>query len=174
VRKPRFGAGSQDAYLLDNVSARAPGRSALGEMVEQAFVPGIPASVAFVVGRARAISLPPCRQLLSDDGRFTYLGGQAPLAICANPVAAVASQAVANVPELLGFIGVDVVIGHDNQYWVIEINPRLTTSYIGLRELAETNLAEVMLQVADGREPPAIVWRPGTVEFTPDGHTRFV
>ncbi|MFL5341148.1 MAG: hypothetical protein ACJ8F7_13455, partial [Gemmataceae bacterium] len=57
---------------------------------------------------------------------------------------------------------------------VIEINPRLTTSYIGLRELAETNLAEVMLRLAEGREPPPIRWRPGTVEFTSDGAARYI
>ena len=78
------------------------------------------------------------------------------------------------MPNCFGYAGVDVVLGDDGRDWVIEINPRLTTSYIGLRALAETNLVEVMLRVAEDREPPPIVWRPGTVEFTPDGQTRFV
>ena len=57
-------------------------------------------------------------------------------------------------------------LGEEDQ--VIEINPRLTTSYIGLRALAETNLAEAMLRVADG-DDVVLRWREGAVEFTADG-----
>jgi len=52
---------------------------------------------------------------------------------------------------------------------VIEINPRLTTSYVGLRRLAEFNIAEMMLRLVRAERLPAIHWRPGPVAFTPDG-----
>jgi predicted ATP-grasp superfamily ATP-dependent carboligase len=52
---------------------------------------------------------------------------------------------------------------------VIEINPRLTTSYVGLRALAETNLAEALLHVALGDAIPNLAWRPGVVQFNADG-----
>ena len=47
-----------------------------------------------------------------------------------------AAQAVATLPDPFGYIGVDLVLGHDPEGRddvVIEINPRLTTSYVGLR-----------------------------------------
>lgn len=47
---------------------------------------------------------------------------------------------------------------------VIEINPRLTTSYLGLRKACEQNLAEVMLKWAAG-EIIELTWRPQTIEF---------
>jgi len=42
-----------------------------------------------------------------------------------------------------GFIGIDLILGDDaNHDAVIEINARLTTSYIGLRQMSDTNLTE--------------------------------
>jgi predicted ATP-grasp superfamily ATP-dependent carboligase len=52
---------------------------------------------------------------------------------------------------------------------VIEINPRLTTSYVGLRVLAQFNLAEALLAVATGAALPAMGWHKGSVCFGADG-----
>ena len=54
-------------------------------------------------------------------------------------------------------MGVDLVLGRDPtgaEDFVIEVNPRLTTSYVGLRAAAKTNLAEAMLRVAEGDTTP--------------------
>jgi predicted ATP-grasp superfamily ATP-dependent carboligase len=174
VRKPRFGAGSQDTLLIDSDIAGVPGDSALGELIEQRYVPGLAASVALLCGAKTRLELPACSQLLSSDGRFAYLGGRVPLpADLGDRALRIARQAVDAVPGLFGYVGVDVVLGDDGQDWVIEINPRLTTSYIGLRALAESNLAEAMLRLAEGNKPSPIAGRPGGVEFLPDGTTHF-
>jgi predicted ATP-grasp superfamily ATP-dependent carboligase len=76
------------------------------------------------------------------------------------------------VPGLRGFVGVDVVVGDDPDGGgdaVIEINPRLTTSYAGLRQVARFNLAAALLAVAEGGDPPAFEWRPGPVRWRADG-----
>ena len=57
------------------------------------------------------------------------------------------------MPPTVGYVGVDLVLGREpdgSEDVVIEINPRLTTSYVGLRAAARTNLAEAMWQVAQG------------------------
>ena len=51
----------------------------------------------------------------------------------------------------------------------IEINPRLTTSYVGLRALAESNLAAAILAAARGEPIPPPRWRPGRIRFTASG-----
>ena len=82
---------------------------------------------------------------------------------------ALASHAVACVPGLKGYIGVDLVLGDapdGTQDYAVEINPRLTTSYIGLRALADFNLAEAMLRIATGETPPEMRWKPGRVRFS--------
>jgi predicted ATP-grasp superfamily ATP-dependent carboligase len=179
VWKPRYGAGSQATFLvrgpdeLTACAAVARVEGAVGEGLLQPFVAGQPASVAFLLGPGRCVPLLPAAQDLSADGRFRYLGGSLPLA---PPVAErairLAQRAVGTVPGLSGYVAVDLVLGaavDGSQDWAIEINPRLTTSYVGLRALAATNLAEALLRIANGEEPPDLVWKPGRVDFRADG-----
>lgn len=177
VCKPRFGAGSQATFLVRNSEEwqaaldQATAEGWAGELIRQPFIPGQPASVAFLVGPAAALPLLPAEQWLSDDGRFHYRGGRIPLPPdLAARAQQLAARAVAAVPGLRGYVGVDVVLGPDPEGSgdvVIEINPRLTTSYVGLRALARCNLAAAMLAVQEG--PTDLPWRSGTVTFTPEG-----
>jgi predicted ATP-grasp superfamily ATP-dependent carboligase len=173
VLKPRDGAGSQATFLVrsrEELMSRAEQALAEGwggELIVQDFAPGVAASVAFLLGPGRCVALLPAAQHLSDDGRFRYLGGRVPLPIeLAERAVRLARRAVEAVPGLRGYVGVDVVLGDADQ--VIEINPRLTTSYVGLRALAETNLAEAMLRIAEG-EDVVPRWRAGEVCFDADG-----
>jgi predicted ATP-grasp superfamily ATP-dependent carboligase len=87
---------------------------------------------------------------------------------------AASRPAVESVPGLLGYVGVDLVLGaaaDGSDDWAIELNPRLTTSYVGLRALAVDNLAGAMLRVAAGERLEPIRWRSGEVSFTPEGRT---
>jgi predicted ATP-grasp superfamily ATP-dependent carboligase len=174
VCKPRFGAGSQATRLLPTVADLPLALVApwAGERIVQPFVSGMAASVAFLIGPCQCLPLPPATQYLSSDGCFHYLGGEVPLPpALAQRAARLAHTAVAVVPELLGYVGVDLVLGEaadGGQDWVIEINPRLTTSYLGLRALAATNLATALLAVVTG-EPCELHWNLGTARFWPDG-----
>jgi predicted ATP-grasp superfamily ATP-dependent carboligase len=83
-----------------------------------------------------------------------------------------ARRAIAPVDGLSGYVGVDLVLGaagDGSEDVAIEINPRLTTSYVGLRALAEFNLAEAMLALALGRPLPERRYRDGVVEWSADG-----
>lgn len=169
VCKPRWGAGSQSTYLVHDRDALAACQKAEPrvEFLVQPLLRGTAASVAFLVGPGRCVPLAPAGQTLSDDGRFHYLGGWAPLSDPLRQQALdLAGAAVACVPGLHGYVGVDVVVGPSGGH-VIEINPRLTTSYVGLRRLANGNLAGALLAVAAGRAP-RLTWREGrTVRWTP-------
>ncbi len=181
VWKPRDGAGSTDTFLVRDrfglataLAARHPHRP----MILQEFVPGRAASVAFLCGPRETVPLLPTFQLLGDDGRFKYEGGELPIPPdLAERAVMLGRRAVACVPGLLGYVGVDLVLGDapdGSRDSAIEINPRLTTSYIGLRALADFNIADVMLRVAAGEEVGALRWKPGRVRFGPDGAVRAV
>src|SRR5262245_6705904 len=181
VLKPRDGAGSQATFLVPAPDALAdclrqgyaarPG----AEFLLQRHVPGKAASVAFLVGPRSCLPLPPAAQHLSADGRFRYLGGRVPLqGGLAGRAARLGRRAVAAVEGLCGFVGVDLVLGaapDGSQDWVIEVNPRLTTSYVGLRRLTAANLMQALLQVVRGQATPGPPWNPGEVRFWPDGRT---
>jgi predicted ATP-grasp superfamily ATP-dependent carboligase len=51
-------------------------------------------------------------------------------------------------------MGIDLVFGlavDGSEDVVIEVNPRLTTSYLGLRKIANGNLAAAMVRTAKGQ-----------------------
>jgi len=166
VLKPRDGAGSLGVRLVNSPgeidTITTPSRL-------EDFCPGLPASVAFFCGPHDARPLAPCRQRL--DG-FAYLGGELPLPPeLARRASRLAAQAVACLGPTLGYVGVDLVLGDEPagaRDVVLEINPRVTTSYVGLRVLAKSNLAAAMLALAEGREVE-LCWNPGPIQFDAAG-----
>ena len=197
VWKPRDGAGSQSTYLVspqrqqgsfaDSGSPqRQQGRyaatlaGAAGSelthllnqwMIAQEYSAGSAASVAFLVGPSERVALLPCHQHISDDGFLRYLGGSLPFADDLSVRAiALARKAIGCVPGLFGYVGVDLVLADDPaRDCIIEINPRLTTSYVGLRRAAQFNIAEALLQVVRGKKLPNLPWLPDRILFLPDG-----
>jgi hypothetical protein len=183
VLKPCDGAGSWqvcrvgDVAALRRVLALPPQRQELarGNLRLERFVPGIAASVAVLCGPRQQIALEPCQQILS--GSFEYRGGRLPLVWpLAERARELARMAIGALPETIGYVGVDLILGaasDGSEDSVIEINPRLTTSYVGLRAACRQNLASVMLDAAMGR-PAAVSFLDEPLEFSSDGKLRSV
>ncbi len=180
VCKPRHGVGSGEIYLVRTVYElqAAWGRIAADDrihrqVITQPFVSGMAASVSLLLGGGWCLALPAATQHLSDDGRFRYLGGSLPLPDDLNDRAQrLALRAIAPIDGLSGYIGVDLVLGDasdGSEDFAIETNPRLTTSYVGLRALAEFNLAETMLAMALRRPLPERRYRDGPVRWSANG-----
>jgi predicted ATP-grasp superfamily ATP-dependent carboligase len=150
VVKPRHGCGCRDTHVFD------------GEFIIQDHVIGRAVSVAFAGGTP----LRACAQEISEGGgRLAYRGGSLPLPHdLERRAVSLACRAADCVPGLAGYFGVDLILGEEGDH-VIEINPRLTTSYLGLRALCRNNLMAVLL----GLDTSPLVWRRGIVTFTPDG-----
>ena len=169
VLKPRDGAGSWKIQVLGSADQAEqivePGRL-------ESYCPGNAASVAFLCGPDGNLPLVPCEQRLSDDGRLSYLGGSLPLSQdLADRAVAIASSAMETLGPMHGYLGVDLVLGNasdGSEDVIIEINPRLTTSYVGLRAATESNLAEAMLRIAEAREI-SIAWLDRKVQFDSAG-----
>jgi predicted ATP-grasp superfamily ATP-dependent carboligase len=175
VWKPRDGAGSQATFLVryrqeaQAAEEQARQEGFVGPAVLQRWVPGQSASVAWLIGPRQAVPLLPARQVLSDDGRFHYRGGELPLpADQAERAIRLSRGAIDAQTGLHGYVGVDLVLGEaadGSQDYLIELNPRLTTSYLGLRMLARFNLMQAILDVAEGRRLPPPCWREETARF---------
>lgn len=173
VVKPLFGCGSIGVEKLYSPEQK-PFESALGDepFLCQEFVPGISASIAILCGKRRNVILPACNQEIAAGSHLQYEGGAIPLPSKLNQRAtSLAAKVASALGPCIGYVGVDLILGDaedGSQDYVIEINPRLTTSYVGLRALSNTNLAQAMLDVAQGREP-RLDWKPGRVRWTADG-----
>jgi len=169
VLKPVDGAGSAGLVRMDRCTAPFTWPDHVEFRLEE-LRPGKPASVSLLCGPAGNHVLPAAEQYLSEDGRFRYLGGRLPLDEPEQERAqALARRAAEALPTARGYIGIDLVLGErPAEDVIIEVNPRLTTSYCGLRALARVNLAEAMLAVVRGRKLE-LSFRRRAVEFAADG-----
>ena len=182
VVKPRDGAGSwlvrQVERRRDWPAIREEYESAgLTEALCQPVISGAACSLAALVRPGFSPDvLPIAEQRLSQDGKFQYLGGTIP-AVLATPVAAavrhVFQRTLDSITGLNGYVGCDVIIPHKNSKRpvIVELNPRLTTSYIGYRRLCEDNLMKRLL--FPDRSSEALRWRSGRVSFDPNGVCRY-
>jgi predicted ATP-grasp superfamily ATP-dependent carboligase len=135
------------------------------------------ASVAMLCGPTERVALSPCQQRISNDGRLSYLGGELPLPVgLAQRASDLATRALASMPSAIGYVGIDLVLGREpdgRDDAVIEINPRLTTSYVGLRAAVRTNLADAMCRIAHGEMTP-IDFSDRRLEFDSHGNVSFL
>jgi len=179
VIKRRDGAGGLSMQLVRDSSqweriSNSNLTKGWGErMIAQPFVEGEHLSVAAIVGEdcAAAEIFPVGQQHLSDDGEFRYLGGRIPAAPSVQqPVTELVRKTLATIDGLTGYVGFDILLPKDAaaEPLVVEINPRLTTGYLGYRKLANENLAERLLFPARSVSP--IRWNGGPVEFTSGGN----
>lgn len=173
VLKPRDGAGSWGVEQLSHEQTR---RTEWPARLER-FCPGTPASVGVLCGPRHVVPLRPCGQRLGGASGFDYLGGTLPLpSDLAARAQALALRAIGTLASPLGYLGVDLVLGADasgSDDFVIEVNPRLTTSYVGLRSLCRANLAAAMLALAEGGEVQ-LSWRKGSIQFDASGDVRWI
>jgi len=177
VVKPRRSAGCVDTFLCRHLAElrRLPLRD---DWIAQERVPGLTASAAYVVTGDGVVPLRAGIQTIASipcgsggPMRLAYEGGRLPLddALEARALA-IGRAAIAQIRGLRGFVGVDVVLGADaRDDRVIEINPRLTVAYAGLRALARFSIVELMLGRAPV-EPGNRVWRSGGVRYDAAGN----
>ena len=76
-------------------------------------------------------------------------------------------RACAALPGLRGYVGVDLVLT-DAGPVVIEVNPRLTTAYLGVRAVLDENVAAMALAACEGTLPEQPIARR-CVRFTASG-----
>ncbi|SIO66001.1 ATP-grasp domain-containing protein [Singulisphaera sp. GP187] len=177
VLKPIDGAGSVDTFLIPGPLLVPDEAKALPEALLQPFLPGVPSSATFLIGperQARLIAIG--RQRVEvQEGRFVYRGGILP-DLEASP-APVLAEAVESIRGLRGLVGVDFLRDHEREtVTILEINPRPTTSYVGLAQLLPPGrLAKAWIDIVEGIHESAdwpregIVRSENSVTFDTDG-----
>lgn len=122
--------------------------------IVQPFQTGIPASMSLLCrdGLAWVLS---CNQqkIVIKDSQYMQLEG-----VIVNELSAqrgdferLADSIALAMPTLNGYIGVDVVV-NENKFIVVEINPRITTSYIALSQSLGSNPMRMILDLADKKK----------------------
>jgi len=182
VVKPEQGAGCggvclvRDARELRHAVDLARRATPRGRLLLQRYVRGVAASVSLVADGHSAVALAVNAQSVRASRPFSYRGGRTPLD---HPLAARAVEAAVRtcqaLPGLRGYVGVDLVLT-ETEAVVIEVNPRLTTAYLGVRSALNAragvgNVAALVLDACAGalRTPPPVQRR---VSFTASGRVK--
>lgn len=156
VAKPRAGAGC-DGFVVVGPGDPPP-VSALPLRIET-FIPGTPVGVSCLCGPRGVHPLPPLRQLFSAGPSPRYLGAAAVGdAACSRRACDLARRAITAVAwacggAARGWVGVDMILGDradgtDDR--VLEVNPRLTTSFATHARGRSTSLLAAAIRVAAG------------------------
>jgi predicted ATP-grasp superfamily ATP-dependent carboligase len=147
VLKPAMGAGSEQIEFIPDLSLWQPGNFAPNDFQLEEFIAGTSVSVSVIGQRKGNIFLPPTEQLFDRKPFGEYVGTGYPIDdSIAQRATKIARQAVALLPATRGYFGIDIVVAEDPlKDCLIEINPRLTMSYLKLREICSDNLAMKML-----------------------------
>ena len=164
VVKPVRGAGSCGVCVAhDRLELRCAvdaARDAGGrdEVLVQEYVHGAAASVSLLANGRDVVPLAVNAQTVqarttASPPSFEYLGGETPFE---HPLAALAVAAALDtcraVGGMRGVVGVDVVLTGTDAV-VIELNPRLTTAYLGVRAAIDENVSALALAACAGDLP---------------------
>lgn len=177
ISKPRDGCGSMNIRRWTANETDHDGGignnagSADGNNLYQAYVDGQHVSVSIIGNGKHHHVLHPVTQRI-DPVTFAYRGGGM---MCGATISGqnkidrargLAQRVASAIGPFCGWIGVDMVLGSgsrgddDANDDVIEINPRLTTSYVGLRRDCDVNLFRWMIDPeSDPSAIDDIVWR---------------
>lgn len=151
VAKPDDGCGCEHTRLFaqaDHARRWIASRPDAARFVVQPYVGGEPLSLCALARDGIGWLLCVNRQRVHvRDGVFTYTGTQ----VNALPdedgaFAALVVRVARAMPGLAGYFGIDLILSEDGPR-VVDVNPRLTTSWVGLRTALGVNPAKLVLDL---------------------------
>ncbi|MGU9977370.1 MAG: ATP-grasp domain-containing protein [Candidatus Oxydemutatoraceae bacterium WSBS_2016_MAG_OTU14] len=147
VVKPEDGFGSQGVRIIREQSELNKAEPL--SMVVQPYIKGQDASMSLVCTSSETCVMAGHKQnIVEHEDALYYMGSE----VDALDIEALHLQKLADnirraVPGLYGYIGVDFMIHPTGNITVIEINPRLTSSYVDLVQLPKKSFGEYIVEM---------------------------
>ncbi|MGD9159072.1 MAG: ATP-grasp domain-containing protein [Desulfobacteraceae bacterium] len=158
VIKPVDGVGCEGVHLIKDMNTLRTvleyDSSYANGLLLQEYVKGEHLSVSLLTTGKEFVLLSLNRQYIEEGMPFKYSGGE----IMSPPDTSdilhnIIKKVLEIIPGLKGYTGIDL-IRSEAGYKIIEINPRLTTSYAGIRQVINLNLAEAMFDAVINNKLP--------------------
>lgn len=145
--KPADGVGCEGIRLFTSSSK-------IECTIFQEFLKGEHASCCLLMGEGRGVALSVNKQeIVTQEGGFEYFGGEVPLNHRSEEKCAEIALSAAKALNLRGYCGVDLIVGEVPYF--IELNPRVTTSFIALAQVLQANLGKLLVDVlVESNSPP--------------------
>ena len=159
IIKPVMGVDCEDIVVIENIEDLTldldkifnPG----SRILIQEFIEGTDVSVSLLSDGKKAIPISLNEQYVRlENDKGTYLGGKLPYDTkYKDEIYEIAVKAVESVDGLRGFVGVDLIINADEKdiysVYLLEINSRFTTPYVGLKKIANINIGKTIIELID-------------------------
>ncbi|MFV9676881.1 MAG: ATP-grasp domain-containing protein [Methanosarcinales archaeon] len=165
VKKPRYGCASEDVFIVQGRGIPEDDQ----DYIVTEFIKGDDISSSVVVGTSSVLPLTINKQFIRvDGGRLCYEGGEVPFFMGQESEKEVIriSKEVATVLHCKGYVGIDFVFGEDGKAYVVDVNPRPTTSVVGIVKVLKYEIADLILRAKFGT-------LPREEEVKTEGHFRF-
>jgi len=156
VLKPRFGCGSERMELVDKLPEN------LGDRIATKFHQGESLSVSLIAAGDWVLPLTVNKQLVSIEAGFEYQGGIVPYRSDREEEILKAAKMAALALDLRGYAGIDLVVGDLPR--VVDVNPRPTTSIVGIAKVMREELADLILRARFSSLPERVTVE-GECEF---------
>ncbi len=143
VIKPRFGCASEGIH-------RSRGGTLKESFIATRYIEGEHLSASVITGRTQ-LPLTVNKQLIEINDNISYKGGVVPYYCNRNNEVIEVAKKTLKVLGCEGYAGVDMVLG-DKPY-VVDVNPRPTTSIIGIAKVLEAEIADLILKSKFGELP---------------------
>ena len=186
IIKPLVGVDCENIVIIENIEDLAldldkifvPG----SRVLVQEYIEGTDISVSMISDGKKAIPLSLNEQFVElKDDKGRYLGGKLPFeSEFKDEAFEIATKAVEAIEGLKGFVGVDLLINADEKdiysVYLLEINSRFTTPYVGLSRIARINIAKSIVDIIDGKMSieDLDVSLDGEVEFKKSGDSMII
>jgi predicted ATP-grasp superfamily ATP-dependent carboligase len=173
VVKAYDGAGCAETFIVGSEEEYRSVKEFLNDpagYLLQPLVNGKPVSLSCLFDQGQCTVLSYNEQLIVDRGSRFELRGCIVNAPCTawDSYCRLAGQIAAAFPNLWGYAGIDLLETAAGPC-VLEINPRLTTSYAGLSEALQRNVFRYVLDLLQTGLPPTVQrGRPVTVVISGD------
>jgi len=158
VKKPRYGCASENVFILNGKGNQEAAffYDDNRDYIVTEFIKGEDISSSVVVGVSSVLPLTINKQFIRQEGeRLRYEGGLVPYFVGRDAEREIMSisKKVVTMLRCKGYVGIDFVLGDDGTAYVVDINPRPTTSMVGIAKVLNYEVAELILRARFGTLP---------------------
>lgn len=160
IIKPLMGVDCEDIVVIEDIGDLTfdldkifpPG----SRVIVQEYIEGTDVSVSLLSDGKTAVPISLNEQFVElKNDKGTYMGGKLPFENKYKDEAfEIAKKAVEAIDGLKGFVGADLIINADEKdvysVYLLEINSRFTTPYVGLKEISNFNIGKSVVDLIDG------------------------
>lgn len=154
IAKPRDGVGCENILITDKsndlLELNIP-----NEYIFQPYIQGKHLSLSLICWEEECLLLTVNQQFLVEENNTFALERCVVNDLPREPFDEFSKKLSSVFTGLKGYIGVDLLIANEEMY-LVEINPRLTTSYVGIHSAIDINPAQLILKTFLEKKLPAL------------------